>query len=108
MTHQLLQSLYFLRENELQKLGVGASSLTTVLRYEVIISRSEQRGQEKKAPARTLRFQLNEGVLRLKLRWPLVFMVFLHCLWVYNRRTDVSEQVYRLGRGPRHHYRVGF
>ena len=32
--------------------------------------------------ARTLRFQLNDGVLQWKLRFPLVFMVFSHCLGV--------------------------
>ena len=51
--------------------------------------------------ARTLRFQLNDGVLRWKLRWPPVFMVFSYCLWVSKGWTDVSEQVYRLGRGQR-------
>ena len=58
--------------------------------------------------ARTLRFQLNDGVLRWKLRWPLVFMVFSHCLWVWKGRTDVSEQVYGLGRGPQHQKPVQF
>ena len=58
--------------------------------------------------AGALRFQMNDGVLRLKLRCPLVFMVFLHCLWVWKGRTDVSEQGYRLGRGPRHHKPVRF
>ena len=58
--------------------------------------------------ARTARFQLNDGVLRWKLRWRLVLMVFFHCLWVWKGRTDVSEPVYRPARGPRHHYRVGF
>ena len=38
----------------------------------------------------------------------LVFVVVFHCLWVWKGRTDVSEQVYRLARCPRHHYRVGF
>ena len=58
--------------------------------------------------ARSPRFQPNDGVLRRKMRWPFVFMVFFHCLWVWKGRTDVSERVYRLGRGPWHHKRVGF
>ena len=32
--------------------------------------------------ARTAKSQVNIGVLRKKSRWPLVFMVFLHCIWV--------------------------
>ena len=39
------------------------------------------------------RFQPNDGVLRRKMRWPFVFMVFFHCLWVWKGRTDVSERV---------------
>ena len=57
---------------------------------------------------RSARFQTDIGKLQWKLRWRLVFMVFFHCLWVWKGRTDVSEQVCRLGRGPRHHNPVGF
>ena len=40
------------------------------------------------------RFRLDDwGLLRQKMRWPLVFMVFFHCHWVWKGRTDVSEQV---------------
>ena len=31
---------------------------------------------------------------------PFVFIVVFHCLWVWKGRTDVSEPVYRLERGP--------
>ena len=58
--------------------------------------------------ARTLIFQLKDGLLRWKLRWPFVFIVISCCLWVSKGRTDVSEQGYRLGRGPRHHKPVRF
>ena len=58
--------------------------------------------------ARSPRFQPNEGVLRREMGWPLVFTVFLRCLWVWKGRTDVSERVYRLGRGPWRHKRAGF
>ena len=44
----------------------------------------------------------------MMMRCPPVFVVVFHCLWVGKRRTDVSEQVYRLGRGPRHHKPFGF
>ena len=33
-------------------------------------------------PASLPRLQLNNGVLRWKMRWPFVFMVVFHCLWV--------------------------
>jgi len=46
--------------------------------------------------ARSARFQMDNGVLRWKLGWRLVLMVFFHCLWVWKGRTDVSEQVYIL------------
>ena len=58
--------------------------------------------------ARSARFQMDIGVLRWKLGWRLVLMVFFHCLWVWKGRTDVSEQVYILGRGPRHHKPIRF
>ena len=58
--------------------------------------------------ARSPRFQTNNGVLRREMRWPHVFRVFVHCLWVWKGRTDVSERVYRLERGPWQHNRVGF
>ena len=32
--------------------------------------------------AGSARFQPNNGVLRRKMRWPFVFRVFFHCLWV--------------------------
>ena len=32
--------------------------------------------------ARSPRFQPNDGVLRQEMRWPHVFMVVFHCLWV--------------------------
>ena len=51
-------------------------------------------------------FSRTIGVLRRKMRRPFEFMVFVHCLWVWKGRTDVSEPVYRLGRGPWHHKRV--
>ena len=57
--------------------------------------------------ARSPRFQTNNGVLRREMRWPHVFRVFVHCLWVWKGRTDVSERVYRLGWGPWQHNRVG-
>ena len=38
--------------------------------------------------ARSPRFQPNDGVMRQKLRWPLVLMVFVHCLWVLKERED--------------------
>ena len=34
--------------------------------------------------------------------------VFVHCLWVWKGRTDLSERVHRLGRGPCHQKCVGF
>merc|ERR1712232_107082 len=37
-----------------------------------------------------------------------MFMLFVHCLWVYKERTDMNEQVYRLGRSPWRHKGVGF
>ena len=37
-----------------------------------------------------------------------MFTVRFHCLWVLKGRTDVSERVYSLGRGPWEHKRVGF
>ena len=46
------------------------------------------------------RFQLNDGVLRRKMRLLFVFMVLFHCHWVSKGRADVSERVYGLGRGP--------
>ena len=36
-----------------------------------------------------------------------MFTVCFHCLWVWKGRTDVSERVYSLGRGPLEHKRVG-
>jgi len=39
------------------------------------------------------RFELDDGVLWRKMRWPFVFMVFFHCLWVLKKRTDVIERV---------------
>ena len=36
------------------------------------------------------------------------FMVCFHCQWVWKGRTDASERVYILGRGPWHHESVGF
>ena len=48
-------------------------------------------------------FQLNDGVLRLEMRWPHVFLVVFHYLWVWIGRTDVSERVCGLGRGPWQH-----
>ena len=54
------------------------------------------------------RLRLDDWVLRQKMRWPLVFMVFFHCIWVWKRRTDVSERVYILGRGPGPQDCVGF
>ena len=35
------------------------------------------------AAAESLRFQLNKWALYGKLRWMLVFMTIIHCLWVY-------------------------
>ena len=32
--------------------------------------------------ARSTRFQLNDGVLRLEMRWAQVFMVVFNCIWV--------------------------
>jgi len=32
-------------------------------------------------------------------RWPFVFTLVFHCMWVLKGRKDASEQVYRLGRG---------
>ena len=32
--------------------------------------------------ARSPRFQTNDGVLRQEMRWPHVFRVVFHCLWV--------------------------
>ena len=60
--------------------------------------------------ARSPKFQVEDGgMLRGAIRQPHVFMVFFHCLWVLmNGRTDVSERVYRLGRGPRLQKCVGF
>ena len=49
--------------------------------------------------AKSPRFQMNVGVLRRQLTWLFVLMVVFHCLWVWKGRTDVSEWVYRLGRG---------
>ena len=46
--------------------------------------------------------------MRQKMRWPHVFRVVFHCLWVWQGRTDVSERVYGLGRGPWHDKCVGF
>ena len=44
--------------------------------------------------ARSPRFQLNDGVLRLEMRWQHVLMVVFHCLWVWKGRTHhVSERV---------------
>ncbi|EJK49189.1 hypothetical protein THAOC_31963 [Thalassiosira oceanica] len=53
-------------------------------------------------PAGSLRFPLNNGVLRWEMRWPLVFMVFSHCLWVWKGRADMidSESEPILTRGP--------
>ena len=36
------------------------------------------------------RFQRHFGVLGQDERWPTVFMLFFHCLWVWKGRTDVS------------------
>ena len=44
-------------------------------------------------PARSPRFQPNEGVLRREMTWLSEFMVFSHCHWVWKGRTDVSERV---------------
>ena len=61
------------------------------------------------ASARLPKLHPNDGVLRWEMRWQCVFMVFSNCLWVEKGRTDVSERVYRLGRGPTwHHKRVRF
>ena len=54
------------------------------------------------------RFWPDDGVLRQKMRWHFVFMACFHCLWVWKGRTDVSEQVYRPGRGQRQHKRAQF
>ena len=64
-------------------------------------------GVSKKA-ARSPRFRPNDGVLRREMRWQHVFTGFVHCLWVCKGRTDVSERVCRLGRGPCHQKYVGF
>ena len=37
-----------------------------------------------------------------------MFTVRFHCLWVWKGRTDASEWVYSLGRGPRKCKGVGF
>ena len=58
--------------------------------------------------ARTAKSQVYNGVLQWKLRWSLVSLVFFHCQWVQEGRMDMSERVYRLGRGPRQHKCVGF
>ena len=58
--------------------------------------------------AETLRFQLNEELLRWKLGWMLLVTVFFKCLWVWKEKTDMSEAVYRLGSGPWHQNLVGF
>ena len=46
------------------------------------------------------RFQPNDRVPPLEMRWQNMFTVCFHCLWVWKGRTDVSERVYSLGRGP--------
>ena len=48
------------------------------------------------------------GVMRGKIGWPFKFMVVFHCLWVWKGRTDVSERVCGLGRGPWQQKYVGF
>ena len=59
-------------------------------------------------PAGSLRFQPNNEVLQGEMRWPHVFIVFFHCIWVYKGRTDMSERVCRLGRGTWRHKHVRF
>ena len=43
-----------------------------------------------------------------QMRWPFVFTVLLHCLWVWKGRPGVRERVYGLERGPWHPERIGF
>ena len=50
--------------------------------------------------------QLSHGVLELEMRWQHMFRLFVHCLWVWKGRMDVSERIYRLGRGPWQRNRV--
>ena len=68
----------------------------------------QQFGVSQPGAAGSPRFQMNHGVLRQEMRGTFVFTVFFHCLWVWKGRTDVSKQVYRLGRGPWPRNRVGF
>ena len=56
--------------------------------------------------ARTAKSQVNIEVVRWKLGWRLVLMVFPHCLWVWKGKKDVSEQGYRPERGPWLHKHV--
>ena len=58
--------------------------------------------------AKSHRFQANNGVLRLEMRWSDVFRVVFHCLWVWKGRTGVSERVYGVERGPWHDKCAGF
>ena len=58
-------------------------------------------GFEVSQAARSPGFQTNDGVLRPEMRWLIMFTGCFHCLWVLKGRTDVSERVYSLGRGPR-------
>ena len=38
--------------------------------------------------ARCPRFQMNDRMLRREMRWPLMFMVFVHCLCVWKGMKD--------------------
>ena len=51
--------------------------------------------------ARTAKSQVNKGVLLWKLRYSKVPLVFSHCHRVQEGRMDMSERVYKLGRGLR-------
>ena len=39
------------------------------------------------------RFRPNDGVLRRKMRWLFVLVVFVHCLWDFGYGKYVSERV---------------
>ena len=58
--------------------------------------------------ARTAKSLVNNWVLQWKLRWSLMSLVFFHCQWVQAGRMDMTERVYRPGRGPRQHICVEF
>ena len=58
--------------------------------------------------AGALRFQLNNGGVVMEVEVATGAHGVFPPPMVWKGRTEVSEQVYRLERGPRHHSRVGF